>query len=226
MPQQWLLTTQFALQDAWDRMVSYLPNLIGSIVILIIGVLIASILKWIVQRVIEASRLQGAFDQLEFTRSLKKANISTNLGSIIGEFVRWLVIIIFLQPAATVLGLSQISNVLNGILSFLPNVGSAVLILFLGVLFAEFLGNIVRATAAGLGSRTAAGLAVFTQNIIFVLVGLFALSQLVTAPQVIYILLIGFVAAAAIALGLAFGLGGKDAAHDFIDRMKNEMASK
>lgn len=225
-PQDWILNTQLSLQDVWARTISYLPHLLGAIVILIIGVLVASILKWAIQRLVEVSRLQGLFDQLEFTKSLKSAKINTNLGVIVGEFVRWIVIIIFLRPAATTLGLGQVSTILDSILNYLPNVGSAVLILFLGVLVAEFIGSIVRATAAGLGSRTATGLAVLTRNVIYVIVFLFALSQLVTAPQVIYILLIGFVSAAAIALGLAFGLGGKDAAAEFVNRMKNELQSK
>jgi len=224
--QDWIQKYQFALQDMVSKTASFLPNLIGAIIVLIIGALLASILKWVVQWAVRAVRLQSIFDQLEFTKSLKAAKINTDLGLILGEFVRWITLIVFLIPAASILGLLQVSNIINSFLGYLPNVGSAVLILFLGVLVAEFIGSIVRATAASLGSRTATGLAVLTRNLIYVIVFLFAFLQLVTTPQVIYILLIGFVSAAAIGLGLAFGLGGKDAAGEFINRMKNEIQSK
>jgi len=224
-PQDWAFTTRTALLDAWDRIISYLPNLIYAIITLVIGVLLGSLVRWLVQRIVDTVRIQQAFDQMDFSRSLRKAGISTDLGNVIGEFFRWIIIIIFLRPAASFIGLQQVSTLLDSLLGFLPNVGSAILILFLGVLVSEFVGNVVRATAAGLGSRTANGLAVLTRNIIYIIVFLFAFAQLVTDPRVIYILLIGFVTAAAIALGLAFGLGGKNAAEDFINRMKNEITS-
>lgn len=220
----WSLITSDALRDAWARIVNYLPNLLGAIVILIIGVLVANLLKWIVVRLLDASRIQSAFDELQFAQTLKKANLNTNLPAVAGEFVKWLTIILFLLPAASVLGLPQVSNVLNDIILYLPNVGSAVIILFLGGLFAEFLGNVVRATATGLGSHASASLAVLSRYIIYVFAGLAALAQLGIAPQVINILLTGLVAAAAIASGLAFGLGGKDAASDLIAKIRRDFS--
>ncbi len=220
----WSDTTNAALQDAWTRIVNYLPNLIGAIVIIVIGVLVANIIKWIIARLVDASRLQSAFDSLSFTQALKRAKVSTDLPEMIGQFAKWLTIVLFLLPAASILGLSQISNILNNIILYLPNIGSAVIIIFLGALFATFIGNIVRATAAGLGADMSGGLATLSRYLILIFAGLTALSQLGIALPVINILLTGFVAAAAIAIGLAFGLGGKDAAADLVAKIRRDFS--
>lgn len=221
----WSLTTSQALRDSWARILNYLPNLLGAIVILIIGVLIANLLKWIIVRILEAARVQSAFDELQFAQTLKRVNLSTNIPNIVGEFIKWVTIILFLLPAASVLGLPQVSNVLDQIINYLPNVGSAIIIVFLGGLFAEFIGNIVRATAAGLGSHASTSLAVISRYIIYIFAALAALAQLGIAPQVINILLTGLVAAGAIASGLSFGLGGKDAAADLIAKIRRDFSN-
>ncbi len=222
----WSNVTVTALRDSWFRILNYLPNLLGAIVIIVIGVLVASLLKWIVIRILEATRIQNAFDDLHFAQSLKKANMNTNIPVIAGSFIKWVTIILFLIPSASVLGLPQVSGILNNIILYLPNVGSTVIILFLGALFAEFIGNVVRATAAGLGSHMAATLAMFSRYIVYVFAGLAAIAQLGIAPQVINILLTGLVAAAAIASGLAFGLGGKEAASDLIGKIRKDFENR
>lgn len=222
----WSTTTTAALQDGWTRIVNYLPNLLGALVIIIIGILIANLLKWAVARLIEVSGLQRWFEDLQFAQTLRQANMSTNLAAIAGEFVKWVAIILFLIPSVSILGLPQVSNLLNDIIRYLPNVGSAVIILFLGALFAEFIGNIVRATAASIGATAAFTLSTVSRYIIYVFAGLAAIAQLGIAPAVINILLTGLVAAAAIATGLAFGLGGKEAAADLIAKIRSDFGRK
>lgn len=224
--QDWSTVTTATLLDAWSRVVSFLPKLLGAIVIIIIGVLVANLIKWVIVRLVEATRLQGAFDQLEFAKSMKSAKLNTNLAHIIGTFVQWAVVILFLIPSASVLGLPQVSSILDSIIRYLPSVGVALLILFLGALFAEFIGNVTRATVAGLGSATANSLGMLSRYIIFIFAGLAALSQLGIAPQIINILITGFVAATAIAAGLAFGLGGQTAAADLIAKIRKDFANR
>lgn len=218
----WSTATTGALQDGWTRIVNYLPNLLGAIVIIIIGVLVANLVKWIVVRVVETSGLQRWFEELQFSQTLKDAKLNTNLSTLIGEFLKWVIIILFLIPSVSILGLPQVSSLLNDIIRYLPNVGSAVIILFLGALFAEFIGNIVRATAASLGANTSLTLSIVSRYIIYVFAGLAAIAQLGIAPEVINILLTGLVAAGAIATGLAFGLGGKDAAADLVSKIRRD----
>src|SRR5688572_9585912 len=96
--QDWSIVTRQALMDSWQRIIAYLPNLLGALVIIIIGILVANILRWIVQRIVDTARLQSGFDQLDFTKSLRAANANTDLRVILGEFVRWIAIILFLLP--------------------------------------------------------------------------------------------------------------------------------
>ncbi len=218
----WSTATTGALQDGWTRIINYLPNLLGAIVIIIIGILIANLVKWVVVRIVEASGLQKWFNDLQFAQTLREAKLNTNLSTLIGEFLKWVIIILFLIPSVSILGLPQVSSLLDDIIHYLPNVGSAVIILFLGALFAEFIGNIVRATAASLGTSTSLTLSLVSRYIIYVFAGLAAISQLGIVPEVINILLTGLVAAIAIATGLAFGLGGKDGAADLISKIRRD----
>lgn len=221
----WSTTTTEALLDSWLRIVAFLPRLLGALVIIIIGVIVANLLRWVVERVIETLRLQTAFDELQFAKALKAARLNTNLARMAGVFVQWVVIILFLIPSVSVIGLGQVSSLLNDIIRYLPNVGVAVVVLFFGALLAEFIGSITRAAAAGLGAIAATSLAALSRYLIYVFAGLVALSQLGIASQVINILLTGFVAAAAIAFGLAFGLGGKDSANDLIAKIRRDFAN-
>lgn len=222
----WSTTTGDAIRDAGIRIANYLPNLLGAIVILIIGLVLGNLARWLVREIVRSLGVQKWFDDQAFAQTLKEAKISTNLASLIGEFVKWVIVIVFLIPAAEQIGLPQVSTILNDIIHYLPNVGVAVIIVFFGALFAEFIGGIVRATATSLGARTATALSVIARYVIYVFATLTALSELGIAAQIISIFLYGFVGALAISLGLAFGLGGQRAASDAIDKIRQEFAGK
>lgn len=224
--QDWSLTTGDALRDSGIRILNYLPNLFGALIIIIVGLILASIARWFVYRLVKATSIQSWFNQLSFSKSLKTASITTDLANMAAELVKWIIIIIFLIPSATELGLPQISSLLNDIIYYLPNVGVAIIILFFGVLVAEFMSGVVKATATGLGTRTAAALAVLTRYIVYIFAGLTSLSELGIASQVIVIFLYGFVGALSIAIGLAFGLGGKEAANDFIAHVRRDFSER
>jgi small-conductance mechanosensitive channel len=142
----------------------------------------------------------------------------------LGALVKWFVILVFLIAALQILGLTQVTYFLQAVVtSFLPNVIIAVLILLVTAVIAEIAQGVVAgaARAAGITAAGFAGTAVRWAIWIFGILA--ALSQLQIAQGVLQTLFTGVVVALSLAFGLAFGLGGQDAASAFLSKVRNEI---
>ena len=135
-------------------------------------------------------------------------------------------IIVMLVAAFDILGLNQVNSFLTQVLAYIPEVVVAAIILFVASLASDLLGDMVHGTTRALGSRVAHLLGSVTRVAIWVFAIIMALSQLGIAAQYMFTLFTGFVAMLAIAGGLAFGLGGKDAAADLIKEIRTEIREK
>lgn len=215
-----------AVVSSWEKILGFLPNLIGAIIVFLIGLIVAWVIKWVLIQFFTLIQIQKLSDQIRLTEILKKMKANTNLAEIIGVFFYWIVIVIFLLPVFKILGLSEISNVLYLILGYVPNVLVAGFMIFIGVLVADVMANLIKAAAVSIGTAVSGFLASLARYAIIVFVILAALAQLGVATYFLQTLFTAFVAFLAIAGGLAFGLGGKDAAKDFIDRMREDFRLK
>jgi len=127
------------------------------------------------------------------------------------------------MAATDILGLTQVTAFLQVVLQYLPNVIVAALILLVGAMFAEFMQRLVRASVDAAGMMSAGFLGSIAKWSILIFALFAALDQLGVARSFIITLLQGFVAMLAIAGGLAFGLGGQNAARDFVGKIRDEM---
>jgi hypothetical protein len=132
-------------------------------------------------------------------------------------------IIVFLVVALNVLGLSEVNVFLLQVLAYIPNVVVAMFILFIASMAADILGSLISGASLAVGSHVAHLLGSITRWAIWIFALMFAFSQLGIAPQFMNILFTGIVAMLALAGGLAFGLGGKDAAAEFIKEVRSEI---
>lgn len=208
-----------SLNNGLGLIVDFVPKLVVGIIILLIGIIIASILKQIILELLKIIR---------FEPFLKKYNVPEakegfNWANILAEIVRWFVIIIFLIPTVDIWGLSRVFTVLNEFLLYLPNVFVAAIIALVGLVFARLAHDIVLASAKGLSSDTASAIASITKWAITIFVFLAVLNQLGVASDLIRILFTGFVAMIAIAGGIAFGLGGQQTAKDILAEIKKRL---
>lgn len=197
----------------------YLPNLFGGIIILAIGLIIAQILRKV---------LASIFDFFKFDLLVKKTGLASGKGitvwrDLLIELLGWAVVIIFLIPAVEVWGLSQVTIVLNQLLFYLPNVLAAVIIGFIGLIFANLASDVVRHGVTTIGATSAKTLSVLARYSIIFFTILIVLSQLGIAQDLIRILFTGIVAMIAIAGGLAFGLGGKDLAREMLEELRKNV---
>jgi len=211
-----------SLQQAWASVANFTPRFIGAIIIFLVGWIIAAAVGKVVEQIIKALKIDELLAKLDFEKSLARAGVKLDAGAFFGGLVKWFLVIVFLLAAVNILGLTQVSDFLKDVLLYIPNVVVAALILVIAGLLAEIVEKLVRASVESLGYRGSfVGLMARWSIWIFALIA--ALLQLGIAAMLIQTLLTGLVAAIAIAAGLAFGLGGKDAAAAFLDKFRSEI---
>ena len=137
---------------------------------------------------------------------------------IIGSLTYWLVMILVLIASMDALGLPIVSDILNDIFLYIPNVVAAIIILILGILFGNLLSAVVRTAASNAGLSTADGLGKTALFAIIVFSGAIALVQLGIGEEIVSSAFGLAFGAVALAFGLAFGLGGKEVAADYLKR--------
>jgi small-conductance mechanosensitive channel len=214
-----------SFQNIWFGVISFLPNLLAAIIIFLVGWLVGSVLgKWIAQ-VIRSLKIDNALREVGTDSALSKAGIRLNAGAFIGGLVKWFVIVVFLVASAEVLGLQQITGFLRTIvLAYLPNVIVAALVLVIAAMIAEALQKIVAGSAMAAGVPSARFLGNLAKWAIWIFAILVALSQMGIGAEIINILVIGVVSMLALAGGLAFGLGSRDAAGRYVEKISREIS--
>src|SRR5215210_3632983 len=165
------------LENALSTFLSYLPQLVGAIIILIIGYIVAKILEAVVGRVLQSIGFDGWMERGGIKQFFDRADTQHTPHSILGKLVFWFVFIIALTMAADALGIPQVSAVLAQLIAFIPNIIAAILILVLAALLANFVSGIVRGAT---GSDILASIA---QYAIIVYAVFAALTQLGIAVQ-------------------------------------------
>ena len=207
-----------ALSDSLTATANLLPSLLAAIVIFIVGVVVAAILRNVLLRVLDAANFESALSPTGIPQALKKAETSLTVSGLLGELLRWFIILIFLIPAVDQLGLGAVNDVLASLLLYIPNVAVAVIIVAVGAIFAKIARDFVTATAAGLSAELAQVVGEVARWSIIIFALLAALTQLGVAADLIQILFTGLVAMIAVAGGLAFGLGGKETAEKILKK--------
>ncbi len=214
-------TTNEVLIRFWIKFMNYLPDFFGGLLILLIGLLLSSILKRIFVTLLAFFRVDALLNR---TRLITQKEVRL-WEEVLTELVKWTVIILFLIPTLETWGLSRATSVLNQFLFYLPNVIVAVIIGFVGIIASNLVSDLVKHSIKSVGATSANTLAAFSKSTIIFFTVLIMMNQLGVAQDLIRIFFTGIVAMIAIAGGLAFGLGGKDAAKELLDtltkRIKN-----
>jgi len=213
-----------SFQDLWLGVVNFVPNLIVAIIIFIAGWVVGSLLGRVVSQIIKSLKVDNALKSAGFETVLNRAGFRLHSGAFLGGLVKWFVIIVFLVASFDVLGLAQVNDFLQQVvLLYLPQVIVAVLILLVAALIAEAMESVVSGSAKAAEVKSASFLGRITKWAIWIFAILMALYQLGVAAAFVQTMFTGFVVAVSLAVGLAFGLGGKDTAGKLLEKMEREM---
>ncbi len=224
--QTWADVIRFTLQNLWSGFVLFLPNFLGALVIFFVGLVIAAGLGKVVEKLVDALKLDRLLEQFGLGKLLERADLRLNSGRFIGVLVQWFFVIVTLLAVSDILKLAAFSDFLKQVLLYVPNIIIAVLIMLAGVVMAAFLSRLVRASVLAARLHSAHFLGALTRWSVLVFSFLAALSQLGIAGALVNTLIMGFVAMLALAGGLAFGLGGRDVAAAWLEKMRSEMSNK
>lgn len=215
-----------SLQNLWLRFATFIPNLIGALLVLIIGLVVAAGLGALVEKIFEALRLDAFLEKLGLKPYFERAGVRLRASYFLGRLVYWFIALAFLLAASDSLGLYALSSFLASVLAYLPNVVAAVLIMLAAVVLGGFVRRIVTASVMSARLHAAAFLGTLAWWAIIVFGLLTALTQLNIATAIIQSVVTGFIAMLALAGGLAFGLGGKDYASHLLNRLRDRTESK
>lgn len=204
---------------------SFVPSLIGAVILFIIGWVVGSIIGKAVAQLFTSLKIDKIFQSAGADGLLEKAGMKLNVGGFIGMIVKWFTIVVFLMASLEILGLSQVNDFLReAVLFYLPKVVIAALVLIIATVIADTMKKLVKAGAQSMNVRSANMLGSVARYAIWIFAFIIALSELGIASAFMQILFTGLIGALAIAFGLAFGLGGKDAASRAVDRVSKEMS--
>ncbi len=206
----WQTAVNGALTNFIQASLAFLPKLIASFLLFVFGVIISNWLKSLTVKSFHWLKLDLFTKDKKVKKFLKEAEIGHKIEEVIGSLVKWIAILIFFIASLNILGLTTISTLLFGLVAYLPNVISAIVVLALGVLLAGFMESLVKGALASIDLKTSRLMGKITSYVVVVIAFLVAISELNIAQSFINILFIGFVATLSLGLGLAIGLGGKD----------------
>jgi hypothetical protein len=214
-----------SLQDWYVRFLNFLPNFLVAIIILLVGWIIAVSLARLIKSGLAAAKVDEVGDKVGLEQLSARTGARLTISGAIAWLIKWFILIAVFVAAADILGLQQISEFLNQVLLYIPNVIAAAAILLVGILLARFLGRIVRHAVTAGGFASADLLATITQWAIIVFAVLAALDQLNVAQAFVQTLFTGLIVMLAIAGGLAFGLGGREHASRVLDKIERDIKS-
>lgn len=218
-----------AVSNFWTSLINFIPNLIVAIIAFIIGWIIAVIIGKIISQILIRLQFNRLFEKASWREALEKAEIKVNPAEFIGAIFKWLIVIVVLLISVQILlGLevNPFQTLLDKFIVWIPNFIVAIVIFVVAVIVADLLDKVVVASVKRIGVEYVGILGLTIRWVIYILAGLAILVQLGVANTLINTLIISFFGTIALAFGLAFGLGGKDAAAKLIEDMRKKISEK
>ncbi len=222
----WGMTLSSSFNNLLGATINFLPNLVLAIIIFVIGWFLGVLIGRVIAQAIRAIKVDHALKAAGVEDVVNRAGWTLNSGEFIGALVKWFIIIVFLLAALSAMGLTSVTLFLQlGLLPYLARVIVAVLIIAIAAVVAEVAQSVVSGSARAAGVSSAGFAGTVAKWAIWIFAILAALDQLGVTPFV-QTIFTGVVVALSIAFGLAFGLGGQEAAARFIERTRDDMKGR
>ena len=211
-----------SFQNATDAIFEFLPRIIGFLVILLIGYIIARVVSTVVRKLLEKVGIDGKLHESSARRYVDAALPGASPSNGIARVVFWLIFVFFIVTAIGALGIPAATDFMNQVLTYLPNVIVAILIFVIAALLS---GAVAGAIVKFMGDTpTGKVVGSVVPAVIMVIAFFMILEQLQIAPEIVRIAFTAVMFALALGLALAFGLGGRDIAADLLRQAKDKGA--
>lgn len=211
-PQLWTET----LSEIVRSILAWLPALGGALLLLILGWIVARLAQSLLSGVLRRLGFDRVAERAGLTNFLVNAGFEASVSRLLARIVYWLILLLFLLAAAETLGLQGVVDTLEALVVYLPSVLAATLILLLGSLVANVVGDSIGALTTQAGVRAGPLLGQLARYVLLVFVAILALGQLGVETTLLTTVTTVLVTALALALALAFGLGSRDLARNIM----------
>lgn len=209
-----------SFQSATDAFFAFLPNLLGFLVILIIGFIIAKVVSKVVAKLLEKVGVDRKLQESDASRHVDAVLPGASPSAGIAKLVFWLIFVFFIVGAIGALGIPAATGFMNQVLAYLPNVIVAILIFVVAALIS---GAIAGAVVKFMGDTPTGKIVGGVVPALVMVIALFMiLEQLQIAPEIIRIAFAAVMFSLALGLALAFGLGGRDLAAEALRSAKDK----
>jgi hypothetical protein len=195
----------------------FLPNLLAMIVILLVGLILASIIRVALVKFLAAIKFDSWSDRMGFTKLMRQGDLWSKPSATLGGIVYWLLIIVTLMSGLNALQVPAIDQLVGQFFSYIPRLFSAAIIMIVGYVLSGFISRTVLITAANSGFHYAKLLAKAVNTLLIVLILAMVMEQLQIAPSIVIAAFSIIFGGIVIALAIAFGVGGIDTAKRMIE---------
>ncbi len=207
----------------FEKIVQFLPNLLTSVLILIVGIAVAGLMRKVFGRLFLALHVDKHFERIGLTESLHKGGIKEPISVIIGKGIGWLTLFVFVVMSLRALDVPSVEQLLEQFFLYLPNIFVAALVLLFGYMLSNFLGRAALIASVNAGLKVSGMIGKLVRLTVFLLAVTMALEQLGIGSGTIIIAFAIIFGGIVLALSLAFGLGGRDMAKEYLEKkMKSE----
>jgi hypothetical protein len=208
------------------RAATFIPTLVGILVILIVGWIIAAALKSVVVKLLKIVQFDTASEKSGLEDVLKKGGIKLSLSELIGVLIYWLIMLLVFMTALNALGMTIVASLLDKVILYIPNVIASIFILTLGIFLASIVSTVVRTASTNAGITQAKFLGQMTQTVIMIFSVIMTLEQLNIATTVLETTINILLASLGLAIAIAVGLGSKDIAGKLIQELVEKIKGK
>lgn len=202
------------ITDGLSFLQHFVPTLVGALSIVLFGWIFSHYVANLCMRLLVSAGFENVASKTGMSRFLMRSGSNWTASKAVAEIAKWILRLVTIQVAATVLNMPQITEVINSVVMFTPKILVAAVILAAGLMLGNFLAKAARGSFAEMGIGNPE---LFSGLVYYAVTGfsiLAALSHLEIAPMIINTLFIGIVGSVGLAVGLSFGLGGRDVASE------------
>ncbi|MFA5747249.1 MAG: hypothetical protein WC926_04235 [Candidatus Paceibacterota bacterium] len=226
MDQSWYIITKDTLMQVWRDFLAFSPKLIAALFIFVIGWIVSLGIGKLIAEILGRLGFNKLFEKSAWKEAMDKAELKVSPSDFIGAIFKWVLIIVTLWIDLIILGYGSFEFFLSGISELLMRIVVATVIFIVAVVIADISEKVIKVWVKRMGINHVDFIGGVAKWSIYIFAGMAVLVQLGIAETLIETVMTGIVATIALAVGLAFGLGGKDAAARAIQNAKDKLSGK
>lgn len=209
-------------QQFLNEIASALPKILGAVLILIIGWIIAKLIKRLVVKVLKLVKFNYLTEKSGIDKFLKEGGTKVSAIDVIGTLVYWFIMLIVIMATLNSLNLTVVSALFNELMMYIPNIVVAIAILIIGIYLARMVSQIVKTSLKSMQDKTSELIAQIAFIAIITLTVFITIGQLKIAEEIVTSAFQIIFGAICLALALAFGLGGREKAAEILDEIQKK----